>query len=184
MSVFADEIWLAIPTWEGLYEVSSHGRVRALARTLPVSNQPLRYRRERMLRPWLTNGYPMVELQDKEHGRKRRAFVHRFVCEAFHGPSPSPVHEVAHGDGKSLNAHWRNLRWATHAENEADKVAHGTIAIGERHGCAKLTIEQAREAKASTERSSSLARKWNVSRKAIALIRNGTNWRAAMADAA
>lgn len=62
------------------------------------------------------DGYPYV---------MGRNYVHQLVCEAFHGPRPTPRHEVAHWDGNPANNHASNLRWATHRENEADRVRHG-----------------------------------------------------------
>lgn len=83
------------------------------------------------------------------HGGKGHTVpVHQIVAVAFLGPKPSPKHEVAHWDGVKPHCHWRNLRWATRAENEADKVRHGTANIGERNGQAKLTDEQVRQIKA------------------------------------
>ncbi len=50
--------------------------------------------------------------------------VHTLVCEAFHGPRPTPKHQVAHGDGDRLNNRASNLRWATPKENGADRIRH------------------------------------------------------------
>lgn len=66
-------------------------------------------------------------------GVKKQMRVNRLVCEAFHGPPPTPAHHAAHNDGDSSNNRAGNLRWATGMENEADKRKHGTAAIGERH---------------------------------------------------
>lgn len=60
--------------------------------------------------------------------------VHRMVAEAFHGPKPSPDHEVRHLDGDRTNNRAINLAWGTHAENIDDRAQHGTTARGERHG--------------------------------------------------
>jgi hypothetical protein len=58
--------------------------------------------------------------------------VTRFVCAIVNGPRPTPKHEVAHSCGKG---HLRcisgnHLRWATHTENMADKIIHGTTNRG------------------------------------------------------
>ncbi len=65
-------------------------------------------------------------------------FVHRVVCEAFHGPKPSLRHQAAHWNGIVSDNRAANLRWATPEENEADKVFHGVAVRGERHPLAKL----------------------------------------------
>ena len=60
------------------------------------------------------------------HGKSRRAS--RYLCDRLYGKPPTPLHEAAHSCG---NGHLgciapKHLRWATRAENEADKFSHGT----------------------------------------------------------
>ena len=74
--------------------------------------------------------------------RKRICLAHRLVCEAFHGAPPSKAHQVAHYDGTRLNNDFRNLRWATVAENCNDKIRHGTWPTGSKHGRAKITEDR------------------------------------------
>lgn len=66
------------------------------------------------------------------YGQIRKGYekllVHRIACEALHGPPPTQKHEAAHNCGKGhlgcCNPH--HLRWATRAENQADRKIHGT----------------------------------------------------------
>ena len=92
------------------------------------------------------NGYRTVKL--RREGEAKRYYVHRLICAAFHGSPPTDKHEAAHADGSRDNNEPNNLRWATHAENQADKSGHGTLSRGEQNGCAKLTAEQVREIRA------------------------------------
>jgi len=87
-------------------------------------------------------GYHRVWLYN-EHGRARKR-VHVLVCEAFHGPAPSPRHEVLHKDNDRTNNTPGNLRWGTHQENGRDKAEHGTVR-GERNPRAKVTDAQVAE---------------------------------------
>src|SRR5262245_4498725 len=41
-----------------------------------------------------------------------------------------------------------NLQWGTSKQNAADKVVHGTLALGARHGSAKLTAEDVQSIRA------------------------------------
>ena len=65
----------------------------------------------------------------------------RLVCSMSHGDAPSDIHQATHSCGKGhlgcVNP--KHLRWATNAENQADRVVHGTSNRGERCAAAKLT---------------------------------------------
>lgn len=133
------EIWKPVPGWEDFYEVSSLGRVMRLPRFVTTKNGALALKPRNFLTCPVNNrsGYPEVLLCDS--GRKRRANVHSLVCEAFHGPKPTTIHQVAHNDGTRTNNRSDNLRWATPKENAFDRNSHGTAPIGEGAGNAKLT---------------------------------------------
>ena len=127
------EQWAPIPAFEGLYEVSSFGRVRrsSSSRTAP-SGYVL------VGRP-THDGYLKYSLY--KGGRYRHVSGHRLVALTFLGPPPFPKAHVAHQDGDGKNNCLSNLRWATAVENEADKQRHGTArgaSPGERHHNAKL----------------------------------------------
>src|SRR5690348_4661929 len=68
-------------------------------------------------------GYANVRLS--RDGRQRWKKVHRLVCEAWHGPPPSPVHHAAHLDGDCANNCPENLAWATPKENAEHKRLQG-----------------------------------------------------------
>lgn len=117
-------------------------------------------------------GYGIVWLD----GRKRS--VHRYVCDVVHGPAPTSKHEVAHSCGNNSCCNPKHLRWATSAENQADKLIHGTSNRGERHGCAKLTKSEALAIIGLRGEMSQnkLAARFGVSRAAIRLIHSGETW--------
>lgn len=120
------ERWLAVPGYEGLYEVSDFGRVRSLDRR--VINK---LGREQLCRGTVlyTN---MVGLRRQYHsvvlrnsGDAQRVTVHSLVLQAFVGPAPDGT-ECRHLDGNPDNNHLANLRWGTRSENILDTVRHGT----------------------------------------------------------
>ena len=59
--------------------------------------------------------------QTFRHGG-RDVYVHRFICEVFHGPAPTPDHEADHDDRDRGNNASINLSWLTPAENKARRV--------------------------------------------------------------
>lgn len=112
------------------YEISESGDVRMIGKTAWL--RPCRLQR---------GGYLAVSLQANGKGHTR--VVHKLVAEAFLPPRPSHNYQIAHRDGDKTNNHHSNLRWATRAENERDKLAHGTSNRGERSGTAKLSNRDA-----------------------------------------
>jgi hypothetical protein len=130
-----EERWAPALGHHGLYEVSSFGRVR---RSSASRMAPAGY----ILKSRLTwDGY--VEYGLCRRQRYWHVKAHRLVALAFLGPPPFPGAHVAHSDGDKTNNHVSNLRWATPAENEADKRRHGTkrgAHPGEGHHRAKLTV--------------------------------------------
>lgn len=114
------------------YEVSESGQVRRIGKAAWLS--PALAKR---------GGYLQVSLW--ESGKGKTWWVHQLVALTFIGPRPSPKHDAAHFDGDKQNNHRTNLRWATRAENEADKVRHLRSNRGERNGSAKVTNAQAEE---------------------------------------
>ena len=73
------------------------------------------------------------------NGRTKTYGVHRLVCAAFHGPTPSPTHEVRHLNGNPQDNRPDNLAWGTRIENWADRIAHGHGTDGQRNPMAKLS---------------------------------------------
>jgi hypothetical protein len=79
-----------------------------------------------------SHGYPAVKVKLPD-GKTRKMLIHREVCEAFHGPKPSPLHEVRHLNGDRSDNRPDNLSWGTRSENAKDRMSHGTDA-GARNG--------------------------------------------------
>lgn len=108
----------------------------------------------------------------------RTNLVSRLVCEAAHGPAPTPKHEAAHNCGRGFQGcvTLKHLRWATHADNMADTLAHGTHNRGERHGMSKLSEDQVREIRASRGPLNEIGAHYGVSPVTVHNIMTRTNW--------
>jgi hypothetical protein len=123
------ERWRPIPGYEGSYEVSDLGSVRSLDR---ITDRGRKWRGRTLAPAVMPRGYLIVTLW--RDGKQRSALVHRLVLSAFVGPAPDGT-EALHGDGDPANNMLSNLSWGTHAENQADQVAHGTHANASKTRC-------------------------------------------------
>lgn len=128
-----------VPGFDGKYHAGSDGKIYCFSDAKVNAKRPKPFRLSEANN---ANDYPSVAVI--HGGRRRTKHVHSLVCAAWHGPKPSPTHEVRHLDGIRTNNLPENLCWGTQAENEADKRRHGTAAIGSRHGIAKLNEEAVR----------------------------------------
>ena len=74
----------------------------------------------------------------------KKLLVHRIVCEEVNGPPPTPKHEAAHNCGKGHLGCCapKHLRWATRAENQADRHIHGTAYWGRAAKATALETQQ------------------------------------------
>lgn len=159
--------WKPIANWPE-YQVCDDGRIRnALT--------------GRVLKPTKcgTLGHMKVTLCSGASVR-RQVLVHRVVCEAFHGPPPTPKHQAAHWDGNASNNRAENVRWATKSENEADKVLHGRSNRGTRNGMAKLTeadVVAIRAAVANGAKMKDLSLAYGVRHSTISGVASGKRWK-------
>jgi DNA-binding XRE family transcriptional regulator len=173
--VTEEEEWRAVVGYEGLYEVSSLGRVRSLDRVIERRSGPARYKGRVLSQGLDQAGYPLIVLS--RCGVQITQKVHTLVCTAFHGARPNGK-EAAHGDGKPGNAGAGNLRWATPVENNADKRLHGTHREGEAHAAHILSEDQVREIRhANGPTHQELADQYGISQSQISQIRSGKAWK-------
>ena len=115
------EDWKPVLGYEGLYTVSSLGRVKSFCdhgrwKTGPEGRlMTISYNVE--------NRYAYVVLS--RNGKSKPHYVYTLVLEAFDRPCPEGM-ECRHEDGDRANARLSNLSWGTGSENNLDQVRHGT----------------------------------------------------------
>ena len=108
-------------------------------------------------------------------GRRRKVRIHRLVAEAFI-PNPLGLPCVRHLDGSPRNNRADNLAWGTYAENEADKICHGTW---DTRRTGKLTADMREKAMHLLRNGvpqKDVASHMGVSRPTITRLANGTTW--------
>lgn len=134
------------------------------------------------------NGYLKVSLYD---GKGNSRWVHRLVCEAFHGEMPAPKMDAAHSNHIRSDNRPENLSWKTRSENEGDKRENGTSNSGARNGMSILSegdVATIRAAGAALPRSSGgarikkgsllpLAERFGVTTSCIRQILNNRLWK-------
>ena len=164
-AVSSTEIWRPVVGFEGLYEVSSRGRIRSRPR--PGTNGGV-------LKPnKTTKGYPKADLSSG--GEITTRLIHRLVLEAFVGACPDGM-EACHNDGVKANNRLKNLRWDTPASNYADRDQHGMTARGDKHGnivLCELDVWLIRNCNGSQQQ---LADFLGVSQVHVGRIRRAESW--------
>ena len=108
--------------YEGLYQVSSLGRVKALKREVNcgLKNIKSATKRERILKQSKnTQDYYFVSLCRNNIYQIKT--IHRLVAEAYI-PNPENKPFVHHKDHNRYNNSVENLEWATVEENNNDKL--------------------------------------------------------------
>lgn len=115
----ANEEWRDIEGYEGIFQISNLGRVKALERIRYDKNNVAYRVREKILSQTLdAYGYPVVGMS--VNGVSRAKTVHRLMAKAFI-PNPENKRCVDHINGIRNDNRLENLRWATHSENAMNK---------------------------------------------------------------
>lgn len=110
-----EEIWKPVVGFEGIYEVSTFGRVKSIKRKVRSHTvSGFRTVSERFLKQCLNAyGYYMLGLCGVN--KRKNMLVHRLVGYAFLGLTDNL--QIDHIDGVKTNNHIENLRVVTHSGN-------------------------------------------------------------------
>lgn len=125
-----NEEWRDVVGYEGMYMVSSFGRVASLSR--PTFNGVSQYfTKQRIITSCpKSNGYLVVSIYKKPQQRKTH-HVHRLVAEAFcENPYNKPHIDHINADRRDNRA--ENLRWVTQQENNANPRSSIKISLSKK----------------------------------------------------
>lgn len=108
LKITEDQNRVAIPGYEGIYEIDSLGTVYCILQD--------RYHKPHIMKPFDNGiGYLRVTLRNVNHKAKKH-YIHRLVAEAFI-PNPENKPNVNHKDCNTKNNCKDNLEWCTQSEN-------------------------------------------------------------------
>lgn len=110
------EIWRDIPDYEGLYQISSLGKVRSLDMEIecyPIERKPYtRLRKGKILKLYCDHrGYRFIGLH--KDGESEKVLVHRLMAMVFL-ENPMNYRDVTFKDGDRSNLKIDNLMWTSH----------------------------------------------------------------------
>lgn len=162
------EIWKDIEGYEGLYQVSSYGRVKSYLGKSPKVLTP-RVRED---------GYARVGLwKDK---KVYDFLIHRLVAKTFiKNEEGKPF--INHKDNNPSNNCLYNLEWCTPYENSKHMVNQKRHKHGSNHKNSKLTEDEVSEIKKMLKLGENthqqISEIYGVSRQTVTYINNGKRWR-------
>lgn len=109
------EIWKDVKNYEGLYQVSSEGRVKSL-----------KFGKDRILKQ-SPNGCVYLTVGLHKEGKQKTIKVHKLIAIAFLNHIPDG-HKIVcdHIDNNKLNNRLENLQLITHRENTSKDKKGGT----------------------------------------------------------
>lgn len=151
------EKWKPVVGYEGLYEVSSNGRIASLHGRKRTLLKPVRQPKEK-------GGYDTIGLS--RDGRLKGFSVHALVAEAFIGPRPRGK-VVGHLNGTPWDNRVSNLVYITHAE---------ATALGNKSKLSEGAVRTIRRRLERGDRVDAIARAYGVSDVTIYNIKNGKVW--------
>lgn len=173
----ATEQWRPVLGYEGLYDVSSLGRVKRIG-----------YRGGLLSSNSSSNSYRRAMLCAKSKGINcRLRLVHTLVAESFLGPCPIGM-EVNHKDSDKSNPRLTNLEYVTHRENIKHASRRGLMSRlgpcparqGDNCTRAKLTssdVLNIRRAILLGITGAVIAKEYRVSEMTVSSIKRGVAWK-------
>lgn len=174
-----NEEWRSIAGYEGLYEVSSLGRVRSLGRKIIRSNGFPQTFHPAIKHPAKEGyGYLQAKLTDA-NGEGRLIKVHRLVATAFL-PNPDGLETVNHKDFNKENNSVENLEWSSRKQNMQHAAKYGRMCgFGNEKYGSKVTPEDAisiRLMVRSGQTAKSVAMLYGLSSSYVSAIGRGERW--------
>ncbi len=169
-----EETWVAIPGYDGVYEVGDQGNVRkAVSDRWTDAGHLIRKRLTK-------KGYVRVSLW--KDGKEKRPYLHKLVAEAFIGHRPAGL-QINHKDANKQNNRVSNLEYTDQLGNMKHAREHGLRPFGEKIRISKLTDEDVSFIKEFYIKgcrcfgAKPLARMFGVDNKTVRMVVKNRTWR-------
>jgi hypothetical protein len=174
-----NEVWKDIKDYEGLYQISSWGRVKSLSRRMWVG-RGWTISKEKILRAHNTGKGYLQTFFTKDY-KKYYPLIHRLVAEVFI-QNPLNLPDINHKDGNKSNNYVNNLEWCTKKQNTQYGIKLGLIKItGDDNGNSKLkkdfVMEIIKKHRTENYTQQQLADEYGVCRGHIGRIVNNKSWK-------
>ena len=119
----SNEEWRDVVGYEGLYQVSSLGRVKSLPKRIVYKDgREYIYPSKVIKNQKVGTGYRCVTFYGVSG--KKQYYVHRLVAETFI-PNPDNLKDVNHKDGCKTNNILFNLEWCSRSDNQKHAYKNG-----------------------------------------------------------
>lgn len=172
-----EEVWKDIKGFEGVYQVSSLGRVRSLIDSHGNARKEPKLRRL----SYNKDGYAKIRLMHGDADVTAR--IHRLVAEAFI-PNPENLETVNHKNGDKTDNRIENLEWADRSYQMIHAYEHGLKKpmSGTKNHWARLTEDDVRAIRAeyvpySREHSTvALGKKYGLTNTTIGRVVRGMGY--------
>lgn len=169
--------WKPVVGYEGLYEISIDGQIRALARTgwhegrwgKLLMSFPAREMKTRLA----PNGYRYIKLR-RPGEKAQHCLVHRLVMAAYVGEPPAGK-QVNHKDGNKDNNHVCNLEYVTPGQN----LRHCIDVLGKKRGerkNSKLNSHKVELIRADQRPLRQIADDFGVSVQSVSMVKRRLTW--------
>lgn len=174
------ERWVDISGWEDYYQISDFGRVKRKDRYIYNYRSGYALTKEEILKQNECRGYLSVLLC--KDGEKLRISIQRLVAINFI-PNTENKPTVNHKDTNKKNNFWKNLEWATHAEQQNHAVANNLRGktLGENSNFSKLTEQNVLEIRRLFDKKImtriELATAYGMAKSTIQYIVNRETWK-------
>lgn len=171
------EIWKDIPGYENMYQASSIGRIKSLAKIDASGHR----RKEKIIKPGIdSDGY--YNLHFCRNSIKKNIKAHRAIAFAFI-PNPQNKPQINHKNFNKLDNRIENLEWVDCKTNiqYTHKMGMANSAKGEQCRHAKLNVNQVKEIrllyKINKLSFKKLAEMFKVNKQNIRFIINKETWK-------